>query len=417
MGGRPDDVLHKRYGYGLFTGGSASTTAQSGWARRSCPPRGNVPLQLELMADLRSRRAALHAVVRACCSRSAPRPRGCSTGSTSARRVRAEPWSEAGGRSSSRLAHGRLRHVRPLEIMAPVWPRSGREERAPFTSSTTLPAGGRRSETGRATDGRGELVLTTRRRRRSRAPLSDRRRDELRRRALLVRTHAPADLAFLRARRRHSDRPRRERVPERDRGGRARGPAFAPSTRIVVDRRETLRSSRCTGARRRGRPGPCARRARAAARDRLRVRVGVSVARPGSIPRQRPGRRAASGSGRTTPIRSVLTSPPRGVAGLATVDRDGRPHVVPICFVLDGSKRLHTTAVDEKPKRTRRLKLAGEHRGEPARRGADRPLRGRLVEALVGAAARDGPDRRGSSAVDLLVAKYPQYAERRPRGR
>ena len=41
------------------------------------------------------------------------------------------------------------------------------------------------------------------------------------------------------------------------------------------------------------------------------------------------------------------------VARLATVSRDGRPHVVPICFVLDGDT-LHT-AVDEKPKRTRSL--------------------------------------------------------------
>ena len=42
------------------------------------------------------------------------------------------------------------------------------------------------------------------------------------------------------------------------------------------------------------------------------------------------------------------------VARLATVDRNGRPHIVPICFVLDGETLY--TAVDEKPKRTRRLK-------------------------------------------------------------
>ena len=41
------------------------------------------------------------------------------------------------------------------------------------------------------------------------------------------------------------------------------------------------------------------------------------------------------------------------VARLATVDPDGRPHVVPICFALDGDTLY--TAVDEKPKSTRRL--------------------------------------------------------------
>ena len=37
------------------------------------------------------------------------------------------------------------------------------------------------------------------------------------------------------------------------------------------------------------------------------------------------------------------------VARLATADRDGRPHVVPVCFALDGAS-LYIT-IDEKPKR------------------------------------------------------------------
>lgn len=42
------------------------------------------------------------------------------------------------------------------------------------------------------------------------------------------------------------------------------------------------------------------------------------------------------------------------VAHLATADAQGRPHVVPVCFVyLDGH---FYSVVDEKPKRTRRLK-------------------------------------------------------------
>ena len=43
------------------------------------------------------------------------------------------------------------------------------------------------------------------------------------------------------------------------------------------------------------------------------------------------------------------------VARLATIDPDGRPHVVPIVFVLDGETLY--TAVDAKPKRSPRLSL------------------------------------------------------------
>ena len=67
---------------------------------------------------------------------------------------------------------------------------------------------------------------------------SDRRRDEFRRRALLVRADAPADLTLLRARRRHADRPRRQRLPERDRGGDPRGRRARAAVR---DRRRPAR--------------------------------------------------------------------------------------------------------------------------------------------------------------------------------
>ena len=42
------------------------------------------------------------------------------------------------------------------------------------------------------------------------------------------------------------------------------------------------------------------------------------------------------------------------VARLATADRDGRPHIVPIVFALDG-ERIYS-AVDQKPKRTTALR-------------------------------------------------------------
>jgi PPOX class probable F420-dependent enzyme len=51
------------------------------------------------------------------------------------------------------------------------------------------------------------------------------------------------------------------------------------------------------------------------------------------------------------------------VAHLATIDADGRPHVVPIVFVLDGDTLY--TAVDAKPKRSRRLRRIENARERP----------------------------------------------------
>lgn len=52
------------------------------------------------------------------------------------------------------------------------------------------------------------------------------------------------------------------------------------------------------------------------------------------------------------------------VARLATADRDGRPHLVPIAFALDGD-RLYS-AVDAKPKRTTALRRLANVRENPA---------------------------------------------------
>jgi PPOX class probable F420-dependent enzyme len=49
--------------------------------------------------------------------------------------------------------------------------------------------------------------------------------------------------------------------------------------------------------------------------------------------------------------------------GSATIDPDGRPHLVPIVFVLDG-QRLYS-AVDAKPKRSRRLRRVANARERP----------------------------------------------------
>jgi phenylacetate-CoA ligase len=37
-GGRPGDVIHNAYGYGLFTAASVCTAERSDWAAPSCPP-------------------------------------------------------------------------------------------------------------------------------------------------------------------------------------------------------------------------------------------------------------------------------------------------------------------------------------------------------------------------------------------
>jgi PPOX class probable F420-dependent enzyme len=51
------------------------------------------------------------------------------------------------------------------------------------------------------------------------------------------------------------------------------------------------------------------------------------------------------------------------VARLATVARDGRPRLVPVCFVLAGDVIYH--AVDDKPKATRRLARLADIAAEP----------------------------------------------------
>ena len=107
--------------------------------------------------------------------------------------------------------------------------------------------------------------------------------------------------------------------------------------------------------------------------------------------------------------------PDARVARLATVDGEGRPHVVPICFAVDG--RTLYTAVDEKPKRTRELRRLRNIEANPA------------VEVLIdhyeedwsrlwwvrlrGRARVTGLHER---ALELLQAKYEQYRAAPPAG-
>ena len=99
------------------------------------------------------------------------------------------------------------------------------------------------------------------------------------------------------------------------------------------------------------------------------------------------------------------------VARLGTADREGRPLVVPICYVFDG-QRLYS-AIDAKPKRTRRLKrladiaqnpnvsLLVDHYEEDWRTLRYVIVKGQ-AEVLVGRSEY-------LAAIDDLAAKYPQY--------
>jgi PPOX class probable F420-dependent enzyme len=106
------------------------------------------------------------------------------------------------------------------------------------------------------------------------------------------------------------------------------------------------------------------------------------------------------------------------VARLATVGANGKPHLVPICFVLAGETLY--SAVDRKPKRSLRLKRLENVRANPrvevvvdhyeddwSRLWWVR-LRGhaRVLEA--------GEERQ--RALALLAEKYPQYRAGPPPG-
>jgi PPOX class probable F420-dependent enzyme len=106
------------------------------------------------------------------------------------------------------------------------------------------------------------------------------------------------------------------------------------------------------------------------------------------------------------------------VGHLASVEASGEPHVVPVCFVLEGDTVYW--AVDHKPKSTRRLRRLENLRANPAAElvadhyGEDWTqlwwVRVRAVASVLESGAE------AVHALDLLAAKYPQYRERRPDG-
>jgi len=103
------------------------------------------------------------------------------------------------------------------------------------------------------------------------------------------------------------------------------------------------------------------------------------------------------------------------VARLATVGTDGSPHVVPVCFALDGDTLY--TAVDEKPKSTRRLRrLANIEANPQVELVIDRWDEDWSQLWWVRLGGRAEIVEHHARALELLQAKYPQYREAPPAG-
>jgi PPOX class probable F420-dependent enzyme len=106
------------------------------------------------------------------------------------------------------------------------------------------------------------------------------------------------------------------------------------------------------------------------------------------------------------------------VGRLATVSADGRPHLVPLCFALDGD--VLYSAVDEKPKRSKRLKRVENIRSRPQVAVIVDHYEEdwtRLWWVRLDGTARvldDGAEREHGLA--LLREKYEQYRSQPPTG-
>ena len=108
------------------------------------------------------------------------------------------------------------------------------------------------------------------------------------------------------------------------------------------------------------------------------------------------------------------------VARLATADAEGRPHLVPMVFVLAGETIY--SAVDAKPKRTDRLRRLANAAANPrvalrADHYDDADWTALWWVRADGVARVLAPeDEEAVRAVDRLVARYAQYREARPHG-
>ncbi len=295
MGGRPDDVLHNAYGYGLFTGGLGFHYGAERLGATVVPASGgNVPLQLELMADLGADGLLCTPSFALLLAERAEAEEMLDRIDLRFGAFGAEPWSEA-VRAKLEQAWGiDACDVYGLsEIMGPGVASECREEKGALHvfDDHFLPEIVD-SETGRATDGRGELVLTT---------LTKEAFPVLRYRTGDVTSFVDEPCSCGRTHRRISRFSGRvddmlivrgvNVFPRRSRRSCLEDPALAPQYAIVVDRRGTLpRLEVHAELADEGDPGPRAPGSSGGSPTRLRVRVGVSIGPPGSIPRQETGK-------------------------------------------------------------------------------------------------------------------------------
>ncbi|GAB3078399.1 TIGR03668 family PPOX class F420-dependent oxidoreductase [Intrasporangium mesophilum] len=104
------------------------------------------------------------------------------------------------------------------------------------------------------------------------------------------------------------------------------------------------------------------------------------------------------------------------VARLATLNPDGRPHLVPVTFVLERPADVVWITVDAKPKSTRRLRRLANIEADPRvslvvdhyEEDWDRLW---WVRADGSASVERVPTVAGDAAVIALRAKYPQEAD------
>jgi PPOX class probable F420-dependent enzyme len=101
------------------------------------------------------------------------------------------------------------------------------------------------------------------------------------------------------------------------------------------------------------------------------------------------------------------------LAHLATADKSGQPHVIPICFIFDGKEFF--SSIDEKPKRTTPLKL------KRLRNIAENPKVSLLIDhydedwrklayvLITGKARLISRGQKHERAIRLLRTKYSQY--------
>ena len=108
------------------------------------------------------------------------------------------------------------------------------------------------------------------------------------------------------------------------------------------------------------------------------------------------------------------------VGRLATVTAEGRPHVVPCCFVLAGAADVLYSAVDDKPKSTLELRRLANISANPhtcllVDHYADDWSA--LWWVRVDGSARlirEGEER--DDAIAMLTSKYDKYVRSPPRG-